>query len=133
MKARNLRIGNLIGWYEGGEEITPVKVVGLGRDTITVNINGDDYTHHENYQSHKPLEITGELCIALGMTGHHDSYYNDVFCLSPIKSGGWKIAYYPNVLGSAGGIRGAVLKVEYVHQIQNIFEALTLTEMPCQL
>lgn len=123
MKASDYRIGNLAMY---NDKMIVLELADLVAMTAQENAGKE--------HPYKPLPISTEICINhLDMVGHHNGCYNDMFCLTPVKSGGWKIAYYPKALGSAHGIRGAVTRLDYIHQVQNIIQGLSLTDVVCQL
>ena len=110
MKATELRIGNLVQYSDGGgiTELSGIAIHSFDCGILKI----------------KPIELTEEWLIRLGFEwdiywqGHTDG--NWVLTSGEI---GWRIAY---------GKRKhdfIVYKIQYVHQLQNLYFALTAVEL----
>lgn len=139
MDARELRIGNYVSinnprFFEEIKNI-PLRVKSITElpDFISVGIHhfiGEDY--HDYHQKNcfvEPISLTEEWLLKFGFEKHHKEYYNDVMMLNPIKSSNneYEIYFFPAALGSAS--RGRFQRLYFVHQIQNLYFALTGEEL----
>lgn len=113
MKSNELRIGNLIliayAGIEGKEwRIYPTKI----SDIIDIEWHPDDY---------RPIPLTNEWLVKLGFK------WSDKYCLWTIENP----LYFP--LRSDFSLvifrRGIKIKPDYVHELQNLYFALTGEEL----
>lgn len=104
MKRKELRIGNLVWWGDGSIE-------------IDVNI----LFHFSTYTGLHPIELTEDWLDRLGFDSDTITHCISDFCLANYKSG---IYYLLN--GKLGSVRK---KIDYVHQLQNLYFALTGQEL----
>jgi hypothetical protein len=133
MKASELRIGNLIYWNIPQKENVPHTVVGIRNDkpqTVPISLGKsiDDY---------KPIPLTEERLLLFGVVLFHNStgtFGKNGWTISDtngdfkkdtgdiIKDGYWRlfIAEKPAHL---------LPKLQYVHQLQNLYFALTGEEL----
>lgn len=110
LKAEELRLGNFATNTEENQCIR----VGLG-DLILINRQPNTYN---------AIPLDEEWLLKLGFTKHHDNYYNDVLMIDAE----FDFKTYPNQIGSA--IKPAnSQKIKYVHQLQNLYFALTGKEL----
>ena len=105
IKINELRIRNLV---KKGEEI-------FETDFITIKMA-------HNYQ---PIPLTEEWLLKFGFDRHHKDYFNNVILLKEI--GEWDLKLYPQ-----GEVSSAIpmnIKIKSVHQLQNLYFALTGEEL----
>ena len=155
MKIEELRFGNLVfldnpeSWKE--LQNIPMKVVGIGRnptpldginETITVEkLYPNKYDIYKDYsqfaQYIKPIQLTEEWMLSFGAEKRSDKrvYLENIikygFGENPITKD-WilLIKYFKddNIYFFQNGFH----KLEYVHQLQNLYFALTNSELICQ-
>lgn len=148
MKASELRIGN---WIKIKEEFSdrefPLKTLefeikgfndGSGRFeegakqilfwTIPNKVFGK--THSGSYDIEcEPISLTEEWLLKFNFTRHHVDYSNDVIYIKNVPSNNeFEWGVYPNELGSGIQIKNRKL-IQYVHQLQNLYFALTGEEL----
>ena len=112
MKASELRIGNLV---KDGNDFEKVTIYHL--DCLSIGRCEFD-----------PIPLTEEWLEKSELKRHHYDYYCDTFMLREIDGNEWIVKYYPEDMGSAKLInKGIILK--YVHQLQNLYFALTGEEL----
>lgn len=138
MKATELRIGNIVFYNSEDDKNEPVRYY--------CTINGADLRimqDDENYlKSHEPIPLTPEL---LEKCGFSDKDYKSGYIGIEIKAGGMITDFVltkPQVLGefqkqfcweyTAGNIP-FFLKLEYLHQLQNLYFSLTCKELEINL
>ncbi len=134
IKANELRIGNYVNHEQTTHLITCVNIdysISVWVDTM---INQEYLYQHQNNEL-KPIPLTEEWLLNFGFARHHGDYYNDVFMLKNVidfETGrlfdAFEIKIYPNEIGSAQSIKGC-LEISYVHQLQNLYFALTNEEL----
>jgi len=118
MEAKELRIGNYF-MYAGNNGIVYEKVSAIQYNTFGFlsNLNGT------NYGICKPIKLTDELIFKCGgkKAEENDSY-------------GGIIIYYPNgngmrIKNNEWSSNHISVKIEYLHQLQNLYFALTNQEL----
>lgn len=146
IKSNELRIGNWINFsYTHKKVITrPCSVAILDRDFLLVNDKGDYLSLYYETDSIQPIPLSGELLVKCGFEKRKLKEW-DEFIL-PIGDDLWviqisianddKIIY--SVLMANGGYDDAGEKdlsalCKYLHQLQNLYFALTNTELPINL
>ena len=116
MESSELRIGNLV--YEKYPSYLDYEVVDIwyiGRDLSLDYIN--------------PIPLTEEWLLKFGFNRHHDDYSNDVIFIKNVHNNTeFEWGVYPNELGSGIQIQNRKL-LKYVHQLQNLYHALTGEEL----
>ena len=125
MKASDLRIGNLVQSYA---DIITVEYVDklllkgfFHRDII--------YNTSIQIKHCKPIPLTEEWLVKLGFTRHHADYSNNVIYIKNVPDNTeFEWGVYPNELGSGIQIQNRKL-LKYVHQLQNLYHALTGEEL----
>ena len=117
MKANELRIGNYIQFRHTE---TPVK--------ITLGDFVREYKN-EHLEDYEPIPLTEDWLERFGFEQHHDDCSNGVMYIKDIFSEQPKTwGAYPNEVGSGIVIKDSV-KLEHVHQLQNLYFALTGEEL----
>lgn len=122
MKATELRIGNLIEFCDELHSINYVDIENLVFDEL------DD--------AYKPIQLVGEWLAKFGFKiGRHGDFYIDLFSgasyLSVMFAQGY---WYPTIdqnaeLSSERNQSVSINRIQYVHQLQNLYFALTGEEL----
>lgn len=123
MKANELRIGNFVYGIEQGYKETALPVACIHNDnTIRLQV-GDETVGCYNSKIIKPIPLTEEWLVKFGFEKrvgeifmYHTWFYIDKECAGV---SGW---YFR-------GIDAFKSKIEYVHQLQNLYFALTGEEL----
>jgi hypothetical protein len=127
MKATDLRIGNLFyyrvvdqlderkEWFEVSEiDYDDLRVIGI---------------KDEMNQDYQPIPLTEEWLLKFGFERHHSDYGNGVIYIKDVPNNNeFKWGVYPFELGS-GFIINKSKNLKYVHQLQNLYFALTNEEL----
>lgn len=119
MNPNELRIGNLV-FYQRNLSLKEVEVVtGLMSDTVFLSADHEGVTHPKSIASIEPIPLTEEWQGRLGVVEIRDDgkkikRYNVVFDAN-INSG--NISFY------------SWIELRYVHQLQNLYFALTGEEL----
>lgn len=119
MEANELRIGNYINNLNKVLSITDGCILCTGLSMTGVMF----------IENPKPIPLTEEWLLNLGFTKHHSEFYNDVLYLINVTDNlefDWGV--YPKQLGSGIQIKNSD-KLKYVHQLQNIYFAITNKEL----
>jgi hypothetical protein len=116
MEANDLRIGNLL-IYTNSEELKKER---RNKEFI---VTSDDIAcfdeYPEQYQSLiKPIPLTEEWLLKFGFKLDGDYYVN----------GQWLFEFYPDGF-SDFLIDNTAIPIKHVHQLQNLYHALTQTEL----
>jgi hypothetical protein len=126
MKANELRIGNFIMFSETGAKFRVVEIDNYG--FRVANANEDTWIGNYNFEG---IPLTEEWLLKLGFILLSESKYskkfecinNDSFCFSFPKLGA-------NVHHYGMSYRGELLSnIKHVHQLQNLYFALTGEEL----
>lgn len=128
MKSKELRIGNLIGWHDGNrEDFLPIEIQGIVGKRIHVNVNGSNQFCHESYQSFLPIPLTEEWLLKFGFEKHNNLFFSNHDYFSYIELGAYGCdGLYGYCLNDEKSIYH---KLKYVHQLQNLYFALTNEEL----
>jgi hypothetical protein len=114
MKASELRIGNLITDIDGD-------VFNIKQENLCDFANG--------FINVEPIPLTEEWLLKFGFTRHHADYSNGVIYIKNVPDNNeFEWGAYPNELGSGIQIKNRKL-LKYVHQLQNLYFALTGEEL----
>jgi hypothetical protein len=123
IKANELRIGNLID-FEG----MSCKVCEIDKQGVVVDIEKTNENEWIDLFQFNPISLTEEWLLKLGFEKPAHSWNGDIFHLTewdefPLN---WAVAMNKN---------GAmlVLKLKYVHQLQNLYFTLTGEELTIKL
>ena len=124
MKSNELRIGNFVSLPFENDKIYTIR--GVDIECLQEGMDSE---------SMQPIIITEEWLLNFGFTRHHSDYYNDVILLKDVfnfdngeQYDCLKVKIYPHELGSAQSVKGD-LQIKYVHQLQNLYFALTGEEL----
>lgn len=128
MKTKDLRLGNYVTDNLG----FTMYVIGIYEDTVLLNFEGNEGDVWEVYEKDlRGVMLDTELLIKSGFKKHPetigwDKYSNGVVDLSlaPLKSG----RHVPVIL-----VNGEYVQIKYLHQLQNLFYALTQKELEINL
>jgi len=124
LEANELRVGNLVEWYEPntGDPLY-VKVTGIVGHMIHATVNNTFQVCHENYQSWKPIVLNDNLLLRLGFV--KDSVDNTYY------KGDFEIMLPTYFMWKSSNIKKTIVK--HLHQLQNLYFALTGEELNIQL
>jgi hypothetical protein len=115
MEAKELRIGNIFGFGEMIHEATHWDI----RNLRVQELKG------ENSLTYKPVPLTEEWLLKFGF---ETSKWDDNNSLRKmIGSNDYTIVFYSNDICEIGGV--ITKKIEFVHQLQNLYFALTGEEL----
>jgi hypothetical protein len=122
MKASELRIGNYVKFDNHEDEYYKVSgcdISELSDELIDLNAS--------------PIQLTEEWLLMFGFIRHHYDYANDVIYIkniadNEIDNAEFEWGVYPNELGSGIQIKNRK-SLKYVHQLQNLYFALTGKEL----
>lgn len=113
MKTSELRIGN---WIKDGNDIEQVTIDHLN----CLNSGRCEFD---------AIPLTEEWLLKLGFERHHADYANDIIYIKNVPDNTeFEWGVYPNKLGSGIQIQNRNL-LKYVHQLQNLYFALTGEEL----
>ena len=110
MKASELRIGNLVNYNEGGI----FKVIGIHE--FGIDCENEIETTYMEYENFKPIPLTEEWLLKFG-------FKNNRLGLFDCVKVGDDIGYHIYFIGKH------LKEVQYVHQLQNLYFALTGEEL----
>ena len=115
MTANELRIGNYLQ-LEGISKPIRVSII--------------DTTQTSTKTKYKPIPLTEEWFLKFGFRRHWEDFYNDVIYIKKVTDDYTEFEWgvYPNELGSGIQIKNSI-KLKYVHQLQNLYFALTGEEL----
>jgi hypothetical protein len=119
MKASELRIGNLLRDKVTKTELKVIKLT--EKDIVTFVIDRSKFPLQDGWGI-EPIPLTEEWLFKLGFETDHIEWWNGIICLGIFKDG---IYYLPT-----DQISFRIGKeIEYVHQLQNLYFALTGEEL----
>ena len=124
MEAKELRIGNYL--YFSEDKI--LKVSEIQENCFYAKSENNDEFKDTCYEI-KPIPLTEEWLLKFGFTRHHTDYSNGVLYILDVPNNNefnWGV--YPFELGS-GFIINKSKYLKYVHQLQNLYFALTNEEL----
>ncbi len=121
MKATDLRIGNLVKRYLGADEYKTIVLKSISDTGEFTYIDQDEktlYLVRNNFKSIEPIEITEEWILKMGLISLKGDFirFHQLRCFS-IRKGSDLSYYYQHI------------KLKHVHQVQNLFFALTGEEL----
>lgn len=132
MKANELRIGNILEFSNG---IQPSKTVRVGRRFFSSAAIEKEDNDFEVTPYYRPIVLTEELIFKAGFSDKDykrgyigkdfksGSMTLDFVLSKPLTKGEWNKHYTFDLIGSK------FVNLEYVHQLQNIYFALTGEEL----
>jgi len=127
MKANELRIGNYVTF---NNFIQPEKIVIVdGRFLLPFNKTDSEINNY-----YQPIPLTEEWLFKLGFK---KGYYNGginfkLYDFKITKGNNWEFFNYSTIDRDQDGINQSDINIESVHQLQNLYFALTNTELVCQ-
>lgn len=126
IEPKELRIGNLLNHSELGI----VEVIGVGKDYIHVIYNGE--THYENIRSFSTIPLTEEILLKFGFEKIKSDEYPHKFIINKYMRYEVEIENLnsKNCFVFSHGKKFSSIKIEYVHQLQNLYFSLTVKELP---
>lgn len=124
MKSTDLRIGNLITskQWKGAHSISGIE---LTEDGFDLKVNG--YVHRYEpsvYFDIEPIPLTEEWLLKLGFEKEETGIYTEKWFL--YKKDDF-VLHWRNQYPEFGWLES--IEIKYVHQLQNLFYALTGTEL----
>lgn len=130
MKANELRIENYVWDDYSGIMI----VMAIGQNNVSLKHTRPEFKAIGGYDlsAINPIPLTEDWLIKFGFTLHHKDYFNEVIYLkNVVDNNSFVWGVYPKKLGS-GVILKLSKKIKYVHQLQNLYFALTGKELIIQ-
>jgi hypothetical protein len=126
MKSTELKIGNLL---RDKVTKTELKVINLTeKDIVTFVIDRSKFPLQDGWGI-EPIPLTEEWLLKFGFERHHADYANDIIYIKNVPDNTeFEWGVYPNELGSGIQIKNRNL-LKYVHQLQNLYFALTGEEL----
>ena len=124
INASELRIGNLLYYNDGGECVN--ELCTIDATDIGIIANKLDYA-----SMHLPIPLTEELILKLGFEVCHKTFVRHSFDYADSTEHGIEI----NLMERGGWAKpqyryyGRYIDVQYVHQVQNLFYALSGIEL----
>ena len=115
MKANELRVGNLFSWCSTGE-------IGVVED-ISTSTNGYHNINNINIKDCSPIKLTEEWLLKLGFKKSFEIW--NKYTLDRYNS----ISEYEELSFSYLNFLGFVKKIKCVHELQNLYFALTGEEL----
>ena len=112
MEAKELRIGNWV----------------IINTPFCMDYNAMHDTYIDNdWDELKPMPLTEEWLVKFGFENMSETtdYY---FKLNDFIIGGWRKTLYPSINGESG-LEAFGIEIKYVHQLQNLYFALTGEEL----
>lgn len=133
MKAQDLRVGNLVCWNRKGNNLSneEVEIYNIHRSSIRAYTDIEELVEVLlNYEEIEPIPLTTEWLQRAGFEKNkidRSTYYE-------LSFGNSKLMWYDNrlcygVLGVSQYEFVDVLNIKYVHQLQNLYQALTGEEL----
>ena len=126
MKASELRIGNLVNYNEGGI----FKVIGIYK--FGIDCEDEIETTYMEYENFKPIPLTAEWFLKLGFKKEK----SDIPTFSKVFGSFIEDDYEHCLIINLDAddnlytiVNGVKLILKYVHQLQNLYHALTLEEL----
>ena len=119
MKASELRIGNYLALPTRGEDVVIVEEI-FANDFVVCDASSNEWP----ITDYAPIPLTEEWLLKLGFEfSHHGEISNDNFIIEKYHDG----YHYTGGEGVAFGT-----PIVYVHQLQNLYFALTGEELKTQ-
>ena len=121
--ARELRIGNLITYHGDIIEVT-----GIVRNTI--HYKGGFDANTGEYRPYQPIPLTEQWLIDFGFGKVQNIYqrHNQIL-LDPESNGSYKVKFWTHSISRAEPLYKSNLAIRSVHQLQNLYFALTGEEL----
>jgi hypothetical protein len=124
IKASELRIGNLVDLGNRIAKVTEINHLAC----VVVDLEETQDTI-EDYERVKGIPLTEEWLLKSGFIRHHTDYANDIIYIKNVPNNTeFEWGVYPNEVGSGIQIQNRKL-LKYVHQLQNLYFALTGEEL----
>lgn len=126
MEAREFRVGNLVNWIRNDDSVEAVSIYNITRTTVRC------YTEIEeleevllSYGEINPIHLTEEWLIRFGF-----KYEDGKYCTTNWTGLFLKFELQWNIKRSTNsGEHLILLGIQYIHQLQNIYFALTGEEL----
>ena len=111
MEIREIRVGNYYQWYADGKY-------------YNYQIEAKDFAN-DNYKNFEPIKLTEEWLVKLGFTDEGDFFMNELQKDLVIYYDEGKV----QIGSDFGTVESNLNHIHYVHQLQNLYSALTGTEL----
>lgn len=125
MESKELMIGNWVQYHGGYREILSVNIYGI----VCIDNGTDDYMQTTN-QDIEPIPITPEI---LEMAGFEKDESGDVFCSLDFDVCLAFNEHQQCTILQDGEPVLIMLHIKYLHQLQNLYYALTGTHLKIEL
>lgn len=122
IQANELRIGNLFAMND-----FPMYVEAIFRDTVYLNFEGNEGdVWEEDIKDLVPIPLTEEILLKAGFEKDIESlFYRNNFIIGKTKT---RWAFYHN-----GLMGGELVRIDFLHELQNLFFALTGEEIKIEV
>ena len=121
MEANELRIGNYAKHYENGIVLTVGRTVAFKTPTNTIRVDVDDL---------EPIKLTEEWLLKFGFEKIYSTKVRSVFDFSEdLRFGYLDFFGFSNTSSGVTFIGKKFEHIKYVHQLQNLYFALTGKEL----
>jgi hypothetical protein len=126
---KSVRVGNILAYCTH-----PCTIHSIGNNTFgfTHPNNPNDFLREVNNNNFKPIPLTPQILEKCGLKGMHTKRLYKVFKISPAQSGGYNV-HISNELGTMDIQQCGIPTLNYLHQLQNLYYALTGEELNIQL
>ena len=128
MKANELRIGNWVKYLDEYKGLRPDR---LGKQ-ILITADDINFLWEAEPEYIEPIPLTEEWLLKFGFEKHHQSFYDKTLCVQEVEYL-WFYNIYPlensiiPLVNMSAQATGHYIK--YVHQLQNLYFALTGEEL----
>jgi hypothetical protein len=129
MKANELRIGNLLAWEDEPNRLLIVSEIGFNnRKNKWVRFeNGDGSIIEDEFSQLNPIPLTEEWLVKFGFEDR--SRTTDLYFIKgEFILGGSMNRLFPSIHDEFG-LNAFGIEIEHVHQLQNLYFALTGVEL----
>lgn len=127
MNAKELRIGNLIKWQDESHEIVSVTAIDIENNECYVATSNNEQAQIEEFE---PIQLTDELIYKLGFQDMGNCFNYNIDPALSFRVLSSKGDYYPSIIEEPefAGLEPNIVtlkSIQYLHQLQNLFFALT--------
>lgn len=128
MKAQDLRIGNLVKRYLGANEYKTIVLKSISDTGEFTYIDQDEktlYLVRNNFKGLQPIELTEDWLLKMGLINDDEDFLININERSSLHINLNKVR---TLIESYDGLIN-IKHVKYVHQLQNLYHALTGEEL----
>ena len=123
MKATELRIGN---FCQDNVTKTTIKVVELTNECITTYVIDRSKFPLKDGWKLQPIPLTEEWLLKFGFNGECESFHMEGITIEEVSDGGKWVVY---MFDEYHAVECSLAIVQHVHQLQNLYFALTNEEL----